>query len=116
MEKWFFPTLSDKDESWLGVSAPTQIFVMRGIKMSGRTRDFERDHHDDGTRRGDNVFERLRDRNSGAASRRVSNHERDVHDAGFGRGPLVGKTGNPFKDDPFFNPWAPGGTFNKNRR
>lgn len=27
-----------------------------------------------------------------------------------------GKTGDPFHDDPFFNPWAPGGTFNKNGR
>ena len=41
--------------------------------------------------------------------------ERDVRDAQFGRGPLVGKTGNVFKDDPFFNPWAPGGSFNKKR-
>lgn len=37
----------------------------------------------------------------------------DKFNAGFGRGPLVGKTGDCFKDDPFFNPWAPGGKFNK---
>lgn len=45
----------------------------------------------------------------------VGRHQasRDVHDATFGRGPLAGKTGNPFKDDPFFNPWAKGGSFNK---
>ena len=43
----------------------------------------------------------------------IGQAERDVFDAGFGRGPLVGRTGNPFKDDPFFNPWAPGGSFNK---
>lgn len=40
------------------------------------------------------------------------NAQRDVRDAGFGRGPLSGRTGNCFKDDPFFNPWAPGGDFN----
>lgn len=38
---------------------------------------------------------------------------RDVFDAKFGRGPLAGRTGNPFTDKPFFNPWAPGGRFNK---
>ena len=38
---------------------------------------------------------------------------RDIADARWGRGPLAGKTGNPLIDDPFFNPWAPGGTFNK---
>ena len=37
----------------------------------------------------------------------------DEMDAQFGRGKFVGKTGNPFVDDPFFNPWAPGGSFNK---
>lgn len=26
------------------------------------------------------------------------------------------KNGNAFHDDPFFNPWAPGGNFNKNGR
>ncbi len=40
---------------------------------------------------------------------------RDVFDAGFGRGPLANRTGNVFKDDPFFNPWAKGGSFNKRR-
>ncbi len=40
----------------------------------------------------------------------------DAHDATFGRGPLAGRTGNRFKDDPFFNPWAEGGTFNPSRR
>lgn len=39
--------------------------------------------------------------------------KREVRNAQWGRGPLAGKTGNPFKDDPFFNPWAPGGDFNK---
>ena len=38
---------------------------------------------------------------------------RDAFDATFGRGPLAGRTGNVFKDDPFFNPWAKGGEFNK---
>ncbi len=37
----------------------------------------------------------------------------DEMDATFGRGKFVGKTGSPFIDDPFFNPWAPGGSFNK---
>ena len=37
----------------------------------------------------------------------------DELDAQFGQGKFVGKTGNPFVDDPFFNPWAPGGDFNK---
>lgn len=41
--------------------------------------------------------------------------KRDVNDAQFGRGPLAGKTGNPFKDKPVFNPWAPGGRLNRNR-
>lgn len=27
-----------------------------------------------------------------------------------------GKNGNCFHDDPFFNPWAPGGSFNKRGR
>lgn len=40
---------------------------------------------------------------------------RELFDAGFGRGKLAGRTGDPFKDDPFFNPWAPGGRFNKRR-
>ena len=35
--------------------------------------------------------------------------ERDMEDARHGRGVLAGKTGNPFIDDPFFNPRAPGG-------
>lgn len=39
--------------------------------------------------------------------------QRDVLDARFGRGPLANNTGNPFKDNPFFNPWARGGAFNK---
>jgi hypothetical protein len=38
-----------------------------------------------------------------------------LFDASFGRGDLAGRTGNPFKDDPFFNPWAPGGKFNGRR-
>lgn len=42
-----------------------------------------------------------------------SQAERDVRDAQFGRGPLHGRTGNVFKDDPFFNPWAPGGDFDR---
>lgn len=37
----------------------------------------------------------------------------DEIDAQFGRGDYVGKTGSPFIDDPFFNPWAPCGDFNK---
>ena len=39
--------------------------------------------------------------------------DKDRFDARFGKGPLVGRTGDPFTDDPFFNPWAPGGSFNK---
>lgn len=38
---------------------------------------------------------------------------RDAEDAKWGRGPMAGKTGNPFVDDYFFNPWAPGGSFNR---
>ncbi|KKM85891.1 hypothetical protein LCGC14_1284580 [marine sediment metagenome] len=38
---------------------------------------------------------------------------RDETDAQFGRGKFAGKTGSPFIDKPFFNPWAPGGDFNK---
>ena len=79
-----------------------------------RTRDFERDHYSDGTRKGDNFFERLRDRNSGAANCRISRHKEDVFKARFGKGPLAGKTDNPFIDNPFYDDWAPGGTFNKN--
>jgi len=37
----------------------------------------------------------------------------DEMDARFGRGKFIGKTGSPFIDDPFFNPWAPGGNFNR---
>lgn len=72
--------------------------------------------YDDGTRRKDNVFLQIIDRANGTASRRRDEAEqlqRDLADATFGRGPLAGKTGDPFKDDPFFNPWAPGGAFNK---
>jgi hypothetical protein len=36
----------------------------------------------------------------------------DLHQARFGRGPYAGRTGNRFVDDPFFSPFAPGGTFN----
>ena len=38
---------------------------------------------------------------------------KDVSEAKYGRGKYAGKTGNPFIDKPFFNPWAPGGAFNK---
>ena len=38
---------------------------------------------------------------------------KDVSEARFGRGTHAGKTGNCFIDDPFFNPWAPGGGFNR---
>lgn len=38
---------------------------------------------------------------------------KDIDDAKWGRGKYVGKTGDVFIDDPFFNPWAPGGKFNK---
>lgn len=38
---------------------------------------------------------------------------REELDAQFGRGSKVGRTGNPFVDDPFFSPWAPGGSFNR---
>lgn len=34
-------------------------------------------------------------------------------DAAFGCGPLAGRTGDVFKDDPFFNPWAKGGAFDR---
>ncbi|MBX9765221.1 hypothetical protein K2X83_01110 [Patescibacteria group bacterium] len=48
-------------------------------------------------------------------ARHVGNRQaaRDVHDASYGGGPLAGETGDPFKDDPFFNPWAKGGEFNR---
>ena len=45
------------------------------------------------------------------ASREISS--RDVEEARYGRGRYAGKTGDPFIDDPFFNPWAPGGMFNR---
>lgn len=38
---------------------------------------------------------------------------RDFDDAKWGRGRFAGKTGDKFVDDPFFNPWAPGGKFSK---
>ncbi|MCM2343828.1 MAG: hypothetical protein NDJ24_04640 [Alphaproteobacteria bacterium] len=37
---------------------------------------------------------------------------RELLDAHFGRGELAGRTGDPFSDKPFFNPWAKGGAFN----
>lgn len=43
----------------------------------------------------------------------VSDLNTAMFDAEFNRGPLAGQTGDPFKDDPFFNPWAPGGAFNR---
>ena len=62
-----------------------------------------RDHFD---------HERLKfgDRHAESSTRRALN------EATFGRGPLAGKTGDPFKDNPFFNPWAPGGSFNRRGR
>lgn len=45
----------------------------------------------------------------------VRSLNRALNDATFNRGPLAGKTGDPFKDDPFFNPWAKGGAFNKDQ-
>ncbi|MBN2053098.1 hypothetical protein JW756_06345 [Candidatus Woesearchaeota archaeon] len=45
-----------------------------------------------------------------SASREMSS--RDIEEARWGRGRYAGKTGDPFIDDPFFNPWAPGGWFN----
>lgn len=50
---------------------------------------------------------------SGQRNASQSMSSRDVEDARWGRGPCAGKTGDPFVDDPFFNPWAPGGTFNE---
>jgi len=44
------------------------------------------------------------------------NKQRDINAARFGYGPLVGRTGDPFIDDPFFNPWAPDGSFNTKSR
>lgn len=81
--------------------------------MRDRTRDWEERHHSDGTRRCDNFFRQTIDRANGRAAARIASHERDVHDARFGRGPLAGRTGDPFIDDPFFNPSAPGGKFNR---
>ena len=45
------------------------------------------------------------------ASRDIS--ARDVSEARWGRGRYAGKTGDIFVDDPFFNPWTPGGSFTK---
>lgn len=45
------------------------------------------------------------------ASRTIT--AREAWDAKWGRGPAAGKTGDCFVDDSFFNPWAPGGSFNK---
>ncbi len=49
----------------------------------------------------------------GDEERAVSDLNSELSKATFGRGSLAGRTGDPFKDDPFFNPWAKGGTFNK---
>lgn len=49
-------------------------------------------------------------RNGSGSSR---NTARDIEDARWGHGSAAGNTGDPFIDDPFFNPWAPGGDFNK---
>lgn len=38
-------------------------------------------------------------------------NQRDLDNARRGLGPKAGRTGNVFVDDPFFNLWAPGGTF-----
>lgn len=43
----------------------------------------------------------------------LSLSEKDIDNARWGRGKYAGKTGDVFVDDPFFNPWAPGGSFNK---
>jgi hypothetical protein len=40
---------------------------------------------------------------------------RDVQEARFGRGRYAGKTGDPFIDDPFFNPFAPGSAYLERR-
>ncbi len=56
-------------------------------------------------------FEREASRWGADEAERATHHE--LNDATFGRGSLAGRTGDPFKDDPFFNPWAKGGTFNR---
>lgn len=49
----------------------------------------------------------------GGFSERDRRDKDELFQARFGEGPLAGKTGDPFIDDKFFNPWAPGGDFNK---
>lgn len=66
----------------------------------------------DGTRKSDNAFQRLFDTGASQRKTEAQKFESDTFQAGFGRGPLAGKTGDVFKDDPFFNPWAKGGRFN----
>lgn len=53
-----------------------------------------------------------RDSRRFGADRAETLTRRALADATFNRGPLAGRTGDPFKDKPFFNPWAKGGTFN----
>ena len=74
-----------------------------------RPRTWKDEHYPDGTRRRDNNIVAFIDRANGTAERRI--RERD--DARRGKGEWVGKTGDRRIDDPFFNPWAPGGRFNR---
>lgn len=46
---------------------------------------------------------------------RSEREKRELEDARWGRGPRAGKTGDVFVDDPFFNPWAPGGSFDRSK-
>lgn len=57
-----------------------------------------------------------RDAESHAERNGVDSMNKALNDATFARGPLSGKTGSPFKDDPFFNPWVKGGALNRGRR
>ena len=56
-----------------------------------------------------------RDAKNFAERHGVDRLNRALGDATFNRGPLAGRTGDPFKDDKFFNPWRPGEHFNKGR-
>lgn len=68
-------------------------------------------HHSGDVRRHFEREERL-----GGTRHAERSTRRELMDATFGRGKLTGRTGDPFKDDPFFNPWAKGGTFDRSGR
>ncbi len=72
--------------------------------------------HSDGTRKGDTNLQRMYDRTTGwAGKNKARAHCQSIRDSlskGKEERDVFKGKGSVFETDPFFNPWAKGGTFN----